>query len=335
MKALIIIGIIYLVSFLVLFLFWFITTIILKRESSLDGKWWYYLVFVIFAPIFAIAILVASIVTLFRKDKQEVEKDKTNKSKPWYEIKGDGLPKKKTLEDEVFQRDRSSMHECVESERNILITMARRCMNALNLICITGRNVETTMEDHRLLEELNLIRSKKYGPVEAVLLPEGYTLCVDFDCGDIYAKSTHFFVQNKEGIADYKIYNYLKFEDSYKGAMAAYLIYTAWYNLRLSGHAFNLNRQYVFSDIESGVIPDDISELDKEMLMAMLENKDLISPQVYWSSNMAYVECSYWSSHEGLIRETLQIKFENGYVRELNELPDKILYKYDCGIRFF
>lgn len=329
MKALVIIGSIYLVSFLILFILWLI-----KRESPFDmKKWWHYLLFVIFMPLLAALVIVACLVMPFMKYKEK--KEDANTPKPWYEVKGDGLPKEEKIAEDVFENDKLSMQKCDEAERNLITSMSRRCMSALQLICSAGKNIETTMEDHRLLEELNLIRSKKFGPIEAVQLPEGYTLWVDFACGDRYAKSTHFFVRDSEGLEDYKIYKYLKFEDSYKGAMAAYLIYSSWYNLRLCGHAVNLTRHYVFSDAESDIIPDSLSDLDKEMLMALLENRHLIPPQVYWKSGMAYVECTYWNFHHGLVRETLQIKFKDGYVREINELPDKVLYEYDCGIRFF
>ena len=63
---------------------------------------------------------------------------------------------------------------------------------------------------------------------------------------------------------------------------------------------------------------------------------NLLLPKVVLSSDgqCADVYCTYWNDWAGLVRDHLQILFQEDGKVEINQSESLVLFEYDCGILF-
>lgn len=147
------------------------------------------------------------------------------------------------------------------------------------------------------------------------------------DIGD----ESYFYVIDKDGDRDYKVYKHLKVEPSAEAAWQIYLLHNARTVMPVFWHGGYILRDYIFDEASlNDYVPlecYDISGLSRE---------NLLLPEVIMSvdGKSANVYCTYWNDWKGLVRDRLHITFlRNGKVK-LTEIEPLCLFEYNCGICF-
>lgn len=123
----------------------------------------------------------------------------------------------------------------------------------------------------------------------------------------------------------------LKVEKSEMGAWQVYLLYMSPTVLPVFWHGGYIKREYFFN------LPDAKEAKLKPYLAEtplMIPIDEIPEPTVTVEEDKFIVSCTYWNDWEGLVRESVRVKFlKNGDVRILKP-HFKVLQAYDCGICF-
>ena len=184
---------------------------------------------------------------------------------------------------------------------------------------------------------VHLIKGKDYNSIMQYFgelsLPEGASLLIE-ECGQTgRGDKSKLFVETPEGAYDLRIWDYIKAEDNIDAAWQAFLLYKMWHMLPLFWHANYDRRTYLY---DRGDVAHIVS-LRKEHINII---KDAVEPLVTDSdvvkaaNGRYYVSCCYWSDFEGLISELVEITISIDHSVSFKDIGKKILYKYECGMRF-
>ena len=169
--------------------------------------------------------------------------------------------------------------------------------------------------------------------LDKLSLPKDCILQVD-ECKEegIGCKS-HLFVETSKGHHDYKIWDYIKAENTIDGAWQAYLLYKLWHTLPLFWHANYDRRTYLYS--KGDEISIDPWRIEDTVHIRGVVNSLFVNPDVVkGQNNKYYISCCYWSDFEGLIKEITEVSISHDNLVVIKDISKRTLYKYNCGIIF-
>lgn len=169
--------------------------------------------------------------------------------------------------------------------------------------------------------------------LDKLSLPKDCILQVD-ECKEegIGCKS-HLFVETSKGLYDYKIWDYIKAENTIDGAWQAYLLYKLWHTLPLFWHANYDRRTYLYS--KGDEISIDPWRIEDTVRIRGVANSLFVNPDVVKGENdKYYISCCYWSDFEGLIKEITEVSISPNNHVVIKDISKTTLYKYNCGIIF-
>jgi hypothetical protein len=126
------------------------------------------------------------------------------------------------------------------------------------------------------------------------------------------------------------IFKYLRIVPSPAGAWQAYLLYNLWHSLLLFWHANYSRRQYVYNRLDLL----NIKTLSDVNIGDMIDVRVDLAPRIYQLGNDVYVSSCYWTDWGGLIREYVEVRFDDNKVVQIYEFASERLYEYDCHIMF-
>lgn len=145
---------------------------------------------------------------------------------------------------------------------------------------------------------------------------------------DPYGKEEMPFIRMNEELS---ILSDLNVEKSEMGAWQVYLLYMSPTVLPVYWHGGYIVREYFFD------IPDEgktVIEPFHAVTPLMIPIEEIPKPTVTAEDDKFIVSCTYWNDWEGLVQETIRIKFQkNGSIRVLKP-SRRIIRPYDCGILF-
>lgn len=294
-----IVLIIYIVSWLVLLAAYISSRFSKKEKTSLEEKtpWYVYVAMVVLAPLAAV-LTPYFLYETYRDNRKEKKRKAERETK-------DRLEKEKKASANAAFLSASTSNDDFEAVGNRL---------------------------HQLAQE------KKYGNflqcLDKISLPTGTELIVE-ECdnskNDIGDKSK-LLIKLPNGETDEDIFKHLIVEQSPMGAWQAYLLHTLWHVLPLFWHANYSARDYVFCKDDANSVST-FQEEDHSAIVELISNFD-VAPEVRSKDNKYYVSGCYWSDFGGLIRENVELTFEDNKVANIFEFDHKILYEYNCGILF-
>ena len=127
------------------------------------------------------------------------------------------------------------------------------------------------------------------------------------------------------------IFPNLNVEKSEMGAWQIYLLYMSPTVLPWFWHGGYIKRDYFFNLPDTKqvkIVPFHAEEA------LMIPTDEIPEPTVTADENKFIVNCTYWNDWEGLVRETVRVKFlKSGKVKILKP-HFKVLIPYHCGICF-
>lgn len=186
------------------------------------------------------------------------------------------------------------------------------------------------VEFHRILKILKVDRNIEpciiYKYLDLIKPLKPFQLGLKFAENKGFENESRFYVYDN-CLEKWDYFNYLNVEENEMGAWQAYLLYTAKTKLPTWWHGGYIHRDFIFYP----------SDLDK---FIELEGIDLthfgpngyLFPSVEMKGKTAYVNCCYWNYWKGLVRETVQIDFENNKVARIETIKTETLMEYHCGI---
>ena len=290
----------YAVSLLVLLAI-YICSLFIKRESTDKEPWYVYALIVAFAPLTALVILYILVSTYIQGKKQK----KIVKMRE----------EKEAQERKYNQEAIAAYHKAAEQPHESHSFMF-------------GMTAQTIA---------NLIKEKDYDSImqyfDKLSLPEGASLFIE-ECEQIgRGDKSKLFVETPEGAYDLRIWDYIKAEDHIDAAWQAYLLYKMWHILPLFWHANYDRRTYLYDRGDAAYII--LLRKEHENLIKNAVEPLIIEPDAVKAANgKYYVSCCYWSDFEGLINEIVEITISTGHSISFKDIDKKVLYKYECGMRF-
>lgn len=203
---------------------------------------------------------------------------------------------------------------------------------------------------YRYIEVLNRIAAEKDQQDKSVLfetldnmrLEDGYSLGIRLADNEGMGDESWFYIYRKDGKIVYDDIpepldgeggfgmSHVFVERTKMGAWQTYLFSIASTVLPTFWHGGYIRRTYIFKhDDLKGVITT--HNLGEAPLYGI---KDDIQPKVKIRGNEATVQCCYWNEWEGLVRETMLVRFAEGTVLSMERKDYEVLFEYDCGICF-
>ena len=133
--------------------------------------------------------------------------------------------------------------------------------------------------------------------------------------------------RGKEPLFINAVFPDLKVEKSEMGAWQAYLLFVSPTILPVFWHGGYICRDYFFDASDVDMFNQESYEDTPELSV-----DEIPEPSVAVEDDKYVVSCAYWNDWEGLVRETVRVKFlKNGDVTIL--VPkQKVLKRYNCGI---
>lgn len=123
----------------------------------------------------------------------------------------------------------------------------------------------------------------------------------------------------------------LKVEKSEMGAWQVYLLYMSPTILPWFWHGGYIKREYFFNLPDTGKTKIEPFHAETPLMIPIDE---IPEPTVTAEEDKFIVSCTYWNDWEGLVRETVRVKFlKSGNVKILKP-HFKVLMPYHCGICF-
>jgi len=123
----------------------------------------------------------------------------------------------------------------------------------------------------------------------------------------------------------------LKVEKTEMGAWQVYLLYMSPTVLPWFWHGGYIKREYFFNLPDAGKTKIEPFHAESPLMIPINE---IPEPTITAEDDKFIVSCTYWNDWEGLVRETVSIKFlKSGDVKILKP-HFKVLRAYDCGICF-
>ena len=148
---------------------------------------------------------------------------------------------------------------------------------------------------------------------------------------------SYFYIGKNETRGD-RLYELLTAEPSVQAAWQIYLLFTSPTVMPVFWHGGYIVRDYIFD--ESAVNEIEVGFEGERPLECLdlrgLSVANLLLPKVVLSSDgqCADVYCTYWNDWAGLVRDHLQILFQEDGKVEINQSESLVLFEYDCGILF-
>lgn len=170
-----------------------------------------------------------------------------------------------------------------------------------------------------LRNDINLI----FKDLNLIYLPKPFKL------GLKYAENheSYFYIyDNHDEYLDY--FNFLKVEENEMGAWQAYLLHTAKIKYPTFSQVISFHRNFIFNLYDLGMFLN----IESPDLNHLNLKDHLLQPSVEMKGKTAYIHCCYWNDWKGLIRETVQIDFENNKVTKIETIKTVTLMEYHCGI---
>lgn len=180
----------------------------------------------------------------------------------------------------------------------------------------------------------NDIENRNYNDLlnnlHCVGLPKGLKLDVQLCEHKGSGDKSMLIVRDIKGNYSLDIFKYLRFASSPAGAWQAYLLYNLWHSLPLFWHANYSRRQYVYNwvDLKNIKTVSDINIGD------LVESSVDLTPRIYHLGNDFYVSSCYWTDWGGLIREYVEVRFDDNKIVQIYQFASERLYEYECHIMF-
>lgn len=115
------------------------------------------------------------------------------------------------------------------------------------------------------------------------------------------------------------------------GAWQAYLYSIAITLLPVYWHGGYIMRKYVF-------MLDDLANIfidaNSEALLHLRDFQGRVSPEVMIQGDKATIQVCFWNEWRGLVRDTVEIRFEGNRVVSFECVKTEVLIEYNCGILF-
>ena len=294
------IAIIYALSWLILLII-YICSLFGKNKStsSTDAPWYIYAIMIGFAPI--TVLLIPFIL--------------------WDSAKEDRAIKRKRKEEELREKEEQDRRE-----------------HALNRLEKSKQDQSGSVSNEYvdIAQALNqAVREKSYDSIPAIMdktvTPEYSKLIVqEFDeCSPDIGDISKLAIRFRSGQIEYDVFDLLRFEDSCSGAWQAYLLHQLWHSLPLFWHADYFRRDYLFSKDDFAYV----KHLADEYAFPDFSDVDF-TPTVVKTGDYYSISACYWSEFEGLKREYVEIKLEEGRLSEFVFFKEETIYKYECGIYY-
>ena len=204
-------------------------------------------------------------------------------------------------------------------------------------------NKRVSLEYARIARALHtLIKHRIYDRILTILdcltIDQNYSLEVEMYDIDCIWGECRLYIKLPSGKKDYNIFNYIHATESEMGAFQLYLLEVLWHVLPLGDHANYAGRTYIFSKADIENLVDsfiDGEEGQEESDMIYNDIKDINTDiRTYSHGEYYYISCYYWSDFEGLSNEKYEIQIRNNKLINSRCFQNKILYEYNCGIRF-
>lgn len=308
MKVLIIIGLIYAISIIVIYAIALYFKC--KYKATIAEKWWLHIVFIIFAPF--IVLLMPYIAYNNKKDERKQEqrrKEAIERQRIQDEEQKRKEILKKILLENIYNMDRYRL----------------KSLEDLNLTSAIG--LRDLIEHERYDRLYEYLCKNDFFKADDVRFLEGALLKVRECDENRYEDNSELYVELQDGTISCEIFNYINFSNSYVSAWKAYLLYCLPFYLPKIGHANYNIRRYIYTN-------DELRNIDSfdETLDLYIYGFD-VTPIVYFDSKRFFVSAYFWNDWQGLVHEIIMIVFTNG-IAKFEEIEQQVIYSYDCGIRF-
>lgn len=268
-------------------------------KSPISNNEWYYIVLLLlFAPL---VVLVIPFILI-----SDHKKDKQNKK---------------------LQQEREKKERELEARTNTALASFNRAETvdneSLMADCVSVANNLMNIVDKKRYEEV-------FGLLDCISLPEGASFGIKIADWDYHISKPY--VSLVSGEEDNDIFKYLIVKESPMGAWQACLLYKLWHNLPLFDHSCYNHRTYINqpSDI---IDVHSLQKNDDDYIHKILNNREPLHTLISQNKNKYYIERHYWNDWEGLVRELIEVSFENNIV-SIFDVISTVVVKYDCGIRF-
>lgn len=197
--------------------------------------------------------------------------------------------------------------------------------------------LENAMDDE-VVPELREVVRKAFAdnlipqPSE-IKVEEGYRFEVTMPSNEGSGDITHIRIVDEEGNATETLTEHLVVNATEMGVWQLYLLENYHTVLPTVWHGGYNRRKYILkeSDIDN-IIPLKFHDLSE------LQAQDKLMPCVTIGADEAeghllVVHCCYWNDWEGLVRQSVEYKLENGHVIS-EEDSREVLYQFHCGMWF-
>lgn len=334
MKYMIIVLIVYGISWFILLAVKIITSLFNKnRDSSENVPWYMYAILIAFAPL-ALLIVASSLIYEFITEKKEKKAAK-------YAIIIATAPLSLLVLAFLLVSSLAEKIETKKREKREAKEKAYKQRAMQELYAAMSK----PQEDHSFVHAMTAqtlvgkINEKDYDSfmqyLDHLSLPEGASLHVEECSHEGHGDESKLFVETSEGEIDFNIWDYIKADNSIDGAWEAFFLSKAKHILPLWWHANYNSRTYMYSKEDTDSIQ--LFSKSKEQLPIIQRNvKRLISaPEVIDAANgKYYVRCCYWTNFGGLIKETVQVLISAEGKVSFNDIEGTTLYHYKCGVFF-
>ena len=234
---------------------------------------------------------------------------------------------KKEKQNRKLKEEREKSEKTLETRRKVAIesyNTAKQLDNeSLMMDCVSIA--------HKIKEYVN---DKKYDKIFSLLdcisLPNGAKFGIAEANWDYPISKP--FVSFISGEEDNDVFKYLIVKDTPMGAWQACLLYKLWHNLPLFDHSCYNHRTYINHSSEITDVHS-IQKNDDDYIHHVLEKLEPIQTIISQNGNKYYIERHYWNDWEGLVRELVEVSFENNTV-SIFDVESTVEVKHDCGIRF-
>lgn len=211
-------------------------------------------------------------------------------------------------------------------------------------------NNEYAKVGYRYMEVLDRIAAEKdqkdksvlFETLDSMRLEDGFSLGIRLAEDEGIGDESWFYIYRKDGKIVYDDIpepldgeggfgmNHVFVEKTKMGAWQTYLFSIASTVLPTFWHGGYIRRTYIFKhdDLKDVITTHNLGEAP------LYGIKDDIQPKVKIRGNEATVQCCYWNEWEGLVRETMLVKFSEGTVLSIERKDNEVLFEYDCGICF-
>ena len=308
MKALIIIGIIYAVSIVVVYSIALHSK--LKSKTTIADEWWQHLLFIIFSP------LIILLIPFILHNAKKKEKERLQRQKEAYEWQ--------RIQDEERKRKDELREQSLNDMPNMGVHRLKADDDMIRLSAIGLQNVVESERFDKIFEYLSADSLMDYS---CLRITEGAKLKVHKCQARGKGDNSALYVELPDGTESFDVFSHISFDNSIAGAWAAYLLYCLPSYLPKFWHANYDKRRYFYTN-------EDVKSIKTMRKSIDWSNHSFdVTPAVYYDREKFLVSACYWNDWQGLVRETVRIVMTNGKAT-CESIDQQVLYSYDCKILF-